>query len=77
MRQISNEERAKREEFNQKEQQILRDIPVQFHDYFSQLAYKRGHAYGYNEVLNHLEDYICGFMKALKEYDDTKRKCSS
>lgn len=43
---LSIEEKAKIDEFNRKEQEILKNIPVQFHAHFSHLAYEYGHAYG-------------------------------
>lgn len=46
------------EEFAVQEKLILSDVPEELHSALSYMAYEQGHAYGYTEVLIHLQTYV-------------------
>lgn len=58
------------EEFNAKEQELLQQVPVEFHSALSYYAYDKGHAYGYEEVLIHLGELVDMLVPCFKEYDN-------
>lgn len=51
-----------------KQAKLLEDVPEEFHGVFSKHAWDEGHAYGYDEVLNHLEELIDTFLPSIQEY---------
>jgi hypothetical protein len=59
------------EEFIAKEAEILSVVPPEFRSAMSYYAYQQGHAYGYQEVIGHLEDLVDSFMPSIVAY--TKR----
>jgi hypothetical protein len=46
------------EEFQDEKKKILSRIPEQFHNVLSQKAWDDGHAYGFREVLNYLDELV-------------------
>lgn len=50
----------------------LKDIPKEFHDFLSDLAWDVGHAHGYEEVLNYIGDFAFGFQRAFDQYKKAK-----
>lgn len=56
------------EEFQTKQEEMLSRVPVEFHSNLKVKAWEEGHAYGYNEVLLHLDDFIYMIEKPLAEY---------
>lgn len=51
-----------------KQAKLLADVPEEFHAVFSKHAWDKGHAYGLDEVLNHLEEIIDTFLPSIEEY---------
>lgn len=59
------------EEFNRREEDLLRKLPPEFHAAVSYHAYDQGHAYGHSEVLIHVGSLVDMLEKPIAEY--TKR----
>jgi hypothetical protein len=56
------------EEFNAAQNKILEDLPAEVRSAVSLLAYDRGHAYGYEEVLNHLDEMVSTLKEPITAY---------
>ena len=56
------------EEFDVKTEELLRDIPEEFRNTLNYMAYERGHAYGYDEVLNILYELVYNLKKPIETY---------
>jgi hypothetical protein len=56
------------EEFDVKAEELLRDIPDEFRSILNYMAYERGHAYGYDEVLNILDELVYKFKEPIEKY---------
>lgn len=56
------------QEFEQRQDEILKDIPQEFHSAVRWHAYDRGHAYGHNEVLIHVQDLVDMLKEPIAEY---------
>lgn len=54
------------EEYNIKADELLKDVPEEYREGCKSLAYENGHAYGYNEVYNHLDDIVYRIFKNNK-----------
>jgi hypothetical protein len=63
--------RLMEKEFQEKQCEMMQNIPAEFHNGIAYLAWEQGHAYGFEEVLLHLSDIIDAIEKPLEEY--TKR----
>jgi len=61
------------EEFAEKEKEILSKIPKEFHSAVSNLAYEDGHAYGYEEVLIHVQKLVDMLVKPIADYGSRVR----
>ena len=62
------------DEFNQKQEEILERLPSQLRNAISWLAWDRGHAYGYEEVLNHVLEMVDALEQpVLALMDDVKK----
>jgi len=61
-------ERMTSEEFASKEKEILSAIPQEFHSAVSSQAYEDGHAYGYEEVLIHVQNLVGMLEKPIAEF---------
>lgn len=64
----------KPEEFDAKQHELLKRLPMEFHSSVAYYAWEKGHAYGYEEVLCHLSglvdmlaDPIAKFTASLKK----------
>jgi hypothetical protein len=55
-------------EFATKEKELLSQIPKEFHSAISYLAYDVGHAYGYEEIFIHLQDYVSTLTEPIEKY---------
>jgi len=55
------------QEFLAKQTEILAFVPDFYHEWLSYKAWDDGHAFGYKEVLLHLEDFVCGLTKCLEK----------
>jgi len=62
------------EEFNTKEKEILSAIPEEFHSAVSYQAYEDGHAYGYEEVLIHVQNLVGMLEKPIAEFEKRIKK---
>lgn len=56
------------QEFNEKEFELLQLVPLEFRAALSGLAYERGHAYGYEEVLGHLQNYVDTLVEPIEQF---------
>lgn len=61
-------ERMTEEEFYSKEAEILERLPEELRPTISYMAYERGHAYGYEEVLGYVQSLVVDLEKPLYEY---------
>jgi hypothetical protein len=55
-------------DFNRQQDQILEQIPQEFHSFVRMYAWEQGHSSGYNEVLNIEENLIYHLTKAIERY---------
>lgn len=55
-------------EFAKREKEILSAIPQEFHSAVSFQAYEEGHAYGYEEVLIHVQNIVGMLEKPIAEF---------
>jgi len=55
-------------EFNAKQEEVLRDLPVEFQHYVIGDAYERGHSYGYEEVLAIMWSMAAGLKPVIASY---------
>jgi len=46
------------EQYSKEQEDILADVPKEFHSAFSVMAYERGHSSGYEECISHLEELV-------------------
>lgn len=56
------------DEFNACQNKILARLPLELQAPISWLAYERGHAYGYQEVLIHLQDMVDNLEVPIRTY---------
>lgn len=56
------------EQFNKARDEILDEVPFEFHDGLCYQAYEKGHGSGYEEVLIHLRDYVAMINGPLQKY---------
>jgi hypothetical protein len=56
------------EEFHIKQDQILLHLPEEIRSSVSWLAWQQGHAYGYEEVLGHLDDMVSALSQPITYY---------
>jgi hypothetical protein len=62
------------DEFNTRQDEILARLPEELRPAVSHMAYERGHAYGYQEVLIHLEDLVAGLEAPVRAYGDRRER---
>ena len=62
------------DEFTKEEEKILERLPVQFRAAVSYRAYEMGHAYGWDEVLLHLQELVEMLVEPIKEF---QKSCKS
>ena len=65
-------ERMTGEEFNVAEAEVLANLPEEFRAAVSWDAYERGHAYGYEEVLNNIRATVDWLLPCIQKYDERK-----
>jgi len=56
-------------EFNQKQAEMLANVPVEFHSWLQGIAWDQGHSSGYENVISILEDLLYGFEEARAKYN--------
>jgi hypothetical protein len=57
------------DEFYLKQEELLKDLPEEFHKPLAWMAYDRSHAYGFNEILLTLSDLIFNLKGPIKEFE--------
>ncbi len=57
------------EEYLEREERILSRVPEEFRSTLSCIAYERGHAYGYNEVLGHVYELVHDLLPAIEAFE--------
>lgn len=60
----------KSEEFYQKQKEILDLIPIEFRSFVEWIAWEQGHSFGYDEVLNHVYDYVYDIKEPIEKYTE-------
>jgi hypothetical protein len=50
-------------EYNEKAEKLLEKVPTKYRNGCKQLAWDLGHAYGYHEVYNYLQDIVDRIFK--------------
>ncbi len=60
--------RMTQEEFDKQSTELLSDVPVEFRQTLSGMAYDRGHAGGREDVINVLSGLVYDLNPAIKEY---------
>lgn len=55
-------------EFPDRQNEILSVLPQEFHGAVSHYAWEQGHAYGYEEVLIHLEELVDMLNVPIQNY---------
>lgn len=56
------------DEFNTRQDELLAGLPEELRPAVSHMAYESGHAYGYQEVLIHLQDLVAGLEAPVRAY---------
>lgn len=56
------------QEFEQRQEEILKNIPEEFHSAVRWHAYGQGHAFGHEEVLIHVHDLVDMLKEPIAEY---------
>ena len=56
------------EEYSNKQTELLKDIPVEFHNTLSYMAYENGHSNGYEECIIYLKEYISNLKDPIKQF---------
>jgi len=56
------------EQFEVKQTEILKDIPLEFRGAIAYLAWEQGHSYGYDEVLIHVHELADNLKEPIKKY---------
>lgn len=62
------------QEFEQREEEILKDIPEEFHSAVRWHAYGQGHAFGREEVLIHVHDLVDMLKEPIVKYTERLNK---
>lgn len=62
------------ENFEQRQDEILKDIPEEFHSAVKWHAYDRGHAYGHEEVLIHVQNLVDMLKDPIIKYTERLTK---
>jgi hypothetical protein len=63
--------RMTEEQYQEKQGEILADIPVEFHSTLSYMAYERGHSSGYEECIGIRQDLVTNLEPAIDSYRNT------
>lgn len=58
------------QEFEQRQEEILKDIPEEFHSAVRWHAYDYGHAYGHEEVLIHVQNLVDMLKEPIVKYTE-------
>ncbi len=58
------------EEYSNKQKEILKDIPEEFHGTFSAMSYERGHSAGYEECICHLKGLVSDLKDPIKKFQE-------
>jgi hypothetical protein len=61
-------------EFVKKQDELLKNIPEEFKGAMSYRAWEDGHAYGFEEVLNHLTDLIADLEEPIMKFMERVKK---
>ena len=56
------------EEYAKKQEELLEDIPKEFHSALSSMAYEDGHSSGYEECINILHGLVSDLKPAIEKY---------
>ena len=67
------------DEYRTKELELFENnnIPIEFRSFLSHMAYEIGHAYSYDEVFIHLQDFVYGIKDPIKTFEKRIREDSA
>jgi hypothetical protein len=54
--------------YEEEAEKVLKDIPVEFHEFLKQYAWEEGHSSGYEEVLSKLKDLQYQIVPCIRNY---------
>lgn len=57
-------------EFERTQNELLAELPSQFHSYVSSEAWDRGHSSGFGEVIQHIRQMVDGLKPVIEKYTD-------
>jgi hypothetical protein len=61
-------ERMTEEQFRDQEDEILKDVPIEFHGPLRGMAWDQGHSAGFEEVIGDLREMVYRLKPAIAEY---------
>ena len=56
------------QEFEDKQKEILEELPEEFRGAVGYMAWELGHAYGYEEVITYSRDFVSSLTEPIKNY---------
>lgn len=71
---MSEEEQEKVKRFESAQANLLEGIPSEFQEFIRATAWDLGHAYGYEEVLSYVSDFVSGLSPAIKDFQNRLTK---
>jgi hypothetical protein len=57
------------DEYIKKSDEILLQVPIEFRSVLDYMAYEKGHAFGYDEVIGILEGLVNSLSPAIVEFE--------
>jgi hypothetical protein len=58
------------DEFYLKQEELLKELPEEFHKPLAWIAYDRSHASGYDEILSTLKEMIFHLKEPIKKFEE-------
>jgi hypothetical protein len=55
-------------EFYQEREELVMELPVEFHSAVNQMAWEHGHSAGYEEVINYLRELVSNLKPCIEKY---------
>jgi hypothetical protein len=62
-------------EYEIKREEVLKDIPIEFHNFLGNTAWDMGHASGYEEVLSILSNLVADIKESIDEFKSRLVNC--
>lgn len=64
-------ERMTEQEYNEEWNELLKDIPKEFHSFIMSDCYERGHSAGYEEVINYAHEMCHNIKEPIKKFKES------